>query len=250
MNELRLQTPEGVSFSYTLASPLCRMFAVTLDAVAVLAASQALSSVAVLLSLFGPDYARAASGLGYFVVSIVYGILREYAWRGQTIGKRLFKLRVIDRQGLRLTLPQVIVRNLLRAVDLLPVGYLLGGTVALLSPRFQRLGDIAANTVVIRHPVTAQPDLAAAGTPAFNSLKRYPHLVARLRQRISPAAAGLLLDALLRRDEFEPEARVELFGELAGFCRDLVAFPDEAMDSMADEQVVRAVVDVVFEKAK
>ena len=250
MNELRLQTPEGVSFSFTLASPISRMLAFIIDGASVAVTAQILSTVATLLGMFNADFARAVFVAGYFVISILYGILLEYAWRGQTLGKRLFHLRVIDRQGLRLSLPQVIMRNLLRAVDMLPGCYLLGGAVCVLSPRFQRLGDIAANTVVIRHTNPARPDLSEVGAGQFNSLKQYPHLIARLRQRITPAEAGVLVDALLRRNEFEPAARVELFEELAGFCRSLVAFPDEAMESLADEQVVRNVVEVVFEKAR
>lgn len=250
MNELRLQTPEGVSFSFTLASPMSRMLAIAIDGAAVSVAAWALSLASALLGVFSADFARAAFIVGYFVISILYGILLEYAWRGQTLGKRFFNLRVIDREGLRLSLPQVVMRNLLRAADILPACYLLGGAVCMLSPRFQRLGDIAANTVVIRHTAQLKPDMGAIGTPQFNSLRNHPHLVARLRQRIAPAEAWVLLEALVRRDEFEPAARVELFGRLAAFCRSLVAFPDEAMESMADEQTVRNVVDVVFEKAR
>lgn len=250
MNELRLQTPEGVSFSFILASPVCRMLAFVVDGAVVMAISKLLSIVASSLQIISGDVAQAAFILGYFVISILYGILLEYAWRGQTLGKRLFRLRVIDRQGLRLSMPQVIMRNLLRFVDMLPACYFVGGAVCLLSPRFQRLGDIAANTVVIRHPVEVEPDMSAIDLPKFNSLRKYPHLVGRLRQKISPAEAGVLLDALVRRDEFEPAARVDLFGELAASCRKLVAFPDDAMESIGDEQVVRNVVDVVFEKAR
>ena len=43
----------------------------------------------------------------------------------------------------------------------------------------------------------------------------YPHLAARLRQRVVPGEAAIVLQALLRRDQFEPLARIELFQELA-----------------------------------
>ena len=72
------------------------------------------------------------------------------------------------------------------------------------------------------------------------------HLAARLRQRVSPAQAAVALQALLRRDEFEPVARVELFGELAAHFRELVEFPSEATDGITDEQYLRNVVDVVY----
>lgn len=250
MSELRLQTPEGVSFSFLLASPFSRMLAFVIDGAAVAVTAQILSLSAVFLGFLSVDVAQAFVILSYFVTSILYGILLEYAWRGQTLGKRLFRLRVIDRQGLRLSFSQIALRNLLRFVDILPFCYFVGGAFCLATARFQRLGDIAANTVVIRQPRMIEPDLSAVVLPKFNSLKHYPHLVARLRQRLSPVAAGVLFEAIMRRDEFEPSTRVELFGELVGYCRSLVAFPPEAMESIADEQIVRNVVDVVYEKAR
>lgn len=250
MNELRLQTPEGVSFSFLLASPFSRMLAFVIDGAVIMATAQVLSICAGLLGMISADFGTAVLMLSYFVVSILYGILLEYAWRGQTLGKRTFRLRVIDRQGLRLSFAQIALRNLLRFVDMLPYCYFLGGAFCLGTKRFQRLGDIAANTVVIRQPLMIEPDLSALALPKFNSLKQYPHLVARLRQRLSPAAAGILFEALLRRDEFDPAARVELFGELAEYCRGLVVFPPEAMESIADEQIIRNVIDVIFEKAR
>ena len=67
----------------------------------------------------------------YFVVWIGYGILFEWFWRGQTPGKRLFRLRVMDVNGLRLQFHQILMRNLLRAVDSLPACYLVGGLACL-----------------------------------------------------------------------------------------------------------------------
>jgi hypothetical protein len=67
-----------------------------------------------------------------------------------------------------------------------------------------------------------------------------------LRQNVSPAEADTALQALLRRDEFDPVARVELFGELALHFRAKVEFPAEATDGVADEQFLRNVVDVIY----
>jgi hypothetical protein len=80
----------------------------------------------------------------------------------------------------------------------------------------------------------------------FNSLRQFPHLAARLRQQVSAAEADVALQALLRRAEFDPVARVELFGELAAHFRAKVEFPAEATDGMADEQFLRNVVDVLY----
>src|SRR5205085_9331588 len=141
--------------------------------------------------------------------------------RGQSIGKKLFRLRVVDAEGLRLQFNQIVTRNLLRFVDSLPAFYLVGGMVSLLNPACQRLGDIAANTIVIRNPRLTEPDLDQLLAGKYNSLRQHPHLAARLRQRVSPAEASLAVQALLRREQFELLSRIELFAELAAHFRDL-----------------------------
>jgi hypothetical protein len=152
----------------------------------------------------------------------------------------------VDSQGLRLQFNQIVTRNLLRFVDSLPALYLVGGIVSLLNPACQRLGDIAANTIVIRNPRLVEPDLDQLLAGKYNSLRQYPHLAARLRQQILPAAAALAVQALLRRDEFDPVARVELLAQLAGHFRARVEFPPEATDGITDEQYLRNVVDILY----
>jgi len=84
----------------------------------------------------------------------------------------------------------------------------------------------------------------------FNSLRGHPHLEARLRQKISPVEASLALQAILRRDEFEPRARAELFARLGEHFRSLVEFPPDAVEHITDEQYLRNVVDTVFRSRK
>ena len=170
----------------------------------------------------------------------------EWLWQGQTIGKRLLRLRVVDAEGMRLQFHQVVIRNLLRFVDSLPVFYFVGGVACLLNKKTQRLGDFAANTVVIRNPNIQKPDLDQLLSSKFNSLMQYPHLEARLRQQVTPREAGLIIQALLRRDEFDPQARVELLGEIAAHFRAKSEFPPEATDGITDEQFIRNVADVIF----
>ena len=152
----------------------------------------------------------------------------------------------MDADGLRLGLNQVVIRNLLRFADMLPLFYLAGGVSCLVSPRGQRLGDLAANTIVVRHPRIAEPDLDQLLAGKFNSLREHPHLSARLRNRVSPGEAQLALRALLRRDEFYPEERIELFHAIANHFHAKVEYPPEASEGVADEQYVRNVADVLF----
>jgi uncharacterized RDD family membrane protein YckC len=242
---LQIRTPEGIVFSQLLAGPVTRFLAWAMDLLCIMGLLTVLGVLAAVLALISPSLSAAAGTLGYFVISIGYGIVCEWWWRGQTVGKRLFRLRVVDAEGLRLQFNQVVTRNLLRCVDSLPVLYFVGGVFCWLSPKCQRLGDLAANTIVIRAPRLAEPDLDQALPGKYNSLRQYPHLAARLRQRVTPGEGVLALQALLRRDEFEPAARVELFADLAAHFRGKVDFPAEATDGITDEQYLRNVVDVI-----
>ena len=244
--ELRIRTPEGIVFAHRLAGPLPRCFAWLADAFVVISLSMGASKG---LRIFGKVNEDIATGLivvAYFVISTGYHIVLEWFWRGQTLGKRLCKLRVTDAEGLRLSFHQVVMRNLVRFVDLLPGLYLVGGAACLLSRHAQRLGDLAAGTVVVHLPKHAEPDLDQLLAGKFNSLRQHPHLEARLRQRVSPDEARLALQALVRRDELDSAARVTLFADLAAHFKALATFPAEDTDSMPDEQYVRNVVDILF----
>jgi uncharacterized RDD family membrane protein YckC len=246
-SELRVRTPEGIAFSLPLAGPATRMLAWAVDGACVSAASLVLQQVlGVLVFPWSPGLAQAVFLLAYFALSVGYGIALEWGWRGQTLGKRLLGLRVMDEHALRLQPSQVVVRNLLRPVDALPGLYLVGGLACLLSRRAQRLGDYAANTVVVRVAAVEEPDLEPVLAGTYNSFRDHPHLAARLRQKVTPAEATLALRALVRRERLEPLARVELFRELARHFRALVRFPEEATLALTDEQYLRNVVDVCF----
>jgi uncharacterized RDD family membrane protein YckC len=243
---LIIRTPEGIVFSQLLAGPVTRFIACFIDQLCIHAALTLLTMLLGLLMVLSINLAAAFYVIGYFAVSIGYGIFFEWVWRGQTVGKRLLRLRVMDVEGMRLQFNQIVVRNLLRFVDSLPAFYFVGGVTCWLNSKNQRLGDIAANTIVVRNPRVAEPDLDQVLAGKFNSLRQFPHLAARLRQNVTPAEADIALQSLLRREEFDPVSRVELFGELAAHFHAKVEFPAEATDGVADEQFLRNVVDVIY----
>jgi len=158
---LEVQTPEGVSFRLPIASPFSRCLAMAIDFAVILALTVLLFQI---LSILGnmlthiPVIGRVVSDLSsglliilQFLIGIGYGIACEWLLRGQTVGKRMMKLRVIDERGLTLRFSQVAIRNLFRLLDILPsTFYLLGGISCFLTKRCQRLGDIAAGTLVVR----------------------------------------------------------------------------------------------------
>lgn len=244
---LAIRTPEGVVFTYELAGPVSRCLAWLLDLVVIAVILFLIRKFFGIFSVVAEDLMTAATIAAYFLVLFGYPLLLEWFGKGQTLGKKLLRLRVIDAQGLRLHFSQILVRNLLRAIDAQPGAfYLIGGVAALLNRHGQRLGDLAANTVVIRHTAPGAPDYSRLLPDKYNSFRAHPHLGARLRQRVDPAAARVLLAALRRRDELDPAARLELNAALAAHLRGLVEFPPAATDGLSDEQYLRNCVDLIY----
>ena len=94
-------------------------------------------------------------------VTTTYFLIFETLLRGRTPGKQLTRLRVVCDGGNVLGWRQSLLRNLLRMVDSLPAGYLVGVVAMLISPRMQRLGDLVAGTIVIREREVFVNDLMA-----------------------------------------------------------------------------------------
>ncbi len=247
MNDrLEIHAAEGVCFSLPLAGLVTRFLAWGIDLAATLVAALLIGTVVASLNLFSGDVATAVIILAFFVLYLGYSIFFEWAWRGQTPGKRVLGIRVLDAQGLHLQFSQIVIRNLLRTIDALPMGYLIGGVAILLNRNGQRLGDLAADTVVVSARPGPAPDLAQVLPGKYNSFREHPHLEARLRQRVSTDEAGLLIQALMRRDQLDPAARVTLFADLAEHFRGKVSFPEPSMVGLSDEQYLRNIVESLY----
>ncbi len=138
------------------------------EGVGIRLAAQAVDAVFLLLVFILASYAvyLVMTGAGEFAIvgeepsslpfwvaflsgSFLYYWICEGVW-GRTLGKRLFDLRVVRVDGAPAGLGRALVRTVLRPVDALPVAYLLGACVIWLTQRDQRLGDLAAGTVVVR----------------------------------------------------------------------------------------------------
>ncbi|MFC1462435.1 RDD family protein [Verrucomicrobiota bacterium] len=245
-SKLVIRTPEGICFPLMLASPISRFLALIIDTMVVTALSGVLGVVLRYFGILGVDFAMAFTMLTGFILSIGYPMVMEWYFRGQTVGKKALRLRVMDEQGLRLQVSQVVIRNLLRFIDSLPGFYLVGGVSSVVSPRSQRLGDIAANTIVVHHPKVEEPNLDQILPGKYNSFREYPHLAARLRQNVGPREAAVALEALTRRDSLEGDARLALFEKIKEHMGGAAKFPAEATDGISAEQYVRNVVDILF----
>ena len=243
---LRISTPEGVTFSLPLAGPVSRAMAALLDYIVVSVILDLVSYLLIFGNLISVDITQGLMMLAQFVLTMGYCAFCELLFQGQTVGKRTVGLRVMDERGLSLRPSQVIVRNLVRIVDQLPGFYAVGGVSCLLSKRCQRLGDLAAGTVVVRRVKTAPPDVESVLGGKYNSFRAHPHLEARLRQKVSPEEAQIALAALMRREELTVGAGLKVFSSLAERFRAVVKFPEETILGLSDEQYVRNVVSSLY----
>src|SRR3712207_2418567 len=142
-------TPEYVEFRFTLAGLYSRFLAWLLDSLIILVATFAVVIVLNISMALFPGFASALTAVIYFLLDWGYGIALETIWSGQTVGKRVMSLRVIQQSGVRIGFYHAALRNLARPVDRLPFFYLVGGLTALLSGSHQRLGDMLAGTIEI-----------------------------------------------------------------------------------------------------
>jgi len=245
--ELTVSTPEGVLFRLPVAGPASRLYAMLLDIAIVLAGVNGLGYLVHWIFAKEPGFGFMTITLAEFAIGFSYSALLEGFWNGQTIGKRLFHLRVIDEFGLPLRIEQAWVRNLMRVVDALPLAYLVGGIAALSSPIMQRFGDRVAGTLVVRETPLAAPLEQAWIQQKYNSFTKYPAIAMRFRRAATPELAGLIQDALRRRNELAPYARREIYRELTAYLQtEISAFPDELIEILSDEQYLTNTVGLLF----
>ena len=110
------------------------------------------------------------SGAGLVLVGVGWGLYYYFACEsggGQTLGKKLFKLRVVADDGSPATMNQVGVRTILRLVDGLFAGLVGLGTMIATGERRKRVGDIAAGTKIVRADVPVASEPAPAAAPAL-----------------------------------------------------------------------------------
>ncbi|MDQ6695527.1 MAG: RDD family protein [Chloroflexota bacterium] len=155
--QLTISTPEQVAFHYEVAGIGSRFVAALLDHVIL---GVVLTLIFCAMSSIGTVVAMSSEQTGYIVLALLvlvvfvifwgYFVVFELAWNGQTPGKRAGGLRVIRRSGQPVGAGEVMIRNLLRLVDILPGFYGVGLVTMFIDKEARRLGDFAANTIVVR----------------------------------------------------------------------------------------------------
>jgi uncharacterized RDD family membrane protein YckC len=237
-------TAEKTPLSYRVAGVGSRFLAWFVDilcmGVVIFAGNWLFIAYDVALDGFG----RALATLWVFVVQWGYFVIFEWHWQGQTPGKRVMGLRVIQWRGTAITFTQSALRNLVRTADFLPVANLVGFLVALTNREHRRLGDLAAGTLVVHVERKSQLIVAIQETLAGLDKARLALLRQRLGQ-LDRAQKQTLLDLCLRRDQLRFAERARLFKASAGFMRARLDLLPEAYES--DEKFVLRLTSVLTE---
>lgn len=144
-NRISVETPEAVEFQLDLAGLVPRGGAWLIDGVIKLSFVTVVALVAALVPVLGVPVTMLVS----FGAMWLYNPLFEVFNNGQTPGKQICELRVVHTDGTPVGWYGSIVRNLVRVVDALPIGYTTGVVSMMVSGKFQRLGDVAGDTVVV-----------------------------------------------------------------------------------------------------
>jgi len=144
-----VNTPEGISLRLSPAGPVPRMLAWMIDIMIRVGINTVVFTALAFLGKTGLGIALIIS----FLMEWFYPVYFELYKNGQTPGKKSFNLYVTMENASPVTPAASMIRNLLRFVDFLPFLYGFGLISMLLTKRFQRLGDLVANTVVLHKPL-------------------------------------------------------------------------------------------------
>ncbi|HEY7423673.1 MAG TPA: RDD family protein [Gemmataceae bacterium] len=228
-------TTEKVPFRYRVAGLGSRFLAWLIDLLAILGLDFMGIVVGSVLTLGRPGLGIALFTIWQFVIMWGYFLFFEWLWNGQTPGKYLLGIRVIQWRGTAITFFHSAVRNLLRVADTLPIPLplgpgLLGFVVAACNREQRRLGDLAADTLVVHvernvRPILALPDARGEADRQY---------LAVLRQRLSQLdreQKQTLLDLCLRRDQLRVLERARLFQAAAQFFEKRLELAPEEHES-------------------
>jgi uncharacterized RDD family membrane protein YckC len=205
-----IETPELVALEFPLAGIGSRFIAILIDYLLQFAAFLLLLLV---MTLFAPSMHRfAAASAKWFVAMLIfvpfllqwgYFTLFEGLWHGQTPGKRVAKIRVIQQSGRAITIFESLSRNFVRAVDFLPSFYVAGSISIFVTSRHQRLGDLVAGTLVV-HEGQSRDQPSVSNTRLFTEIAQQAPAI--------PRAIAIRADVLSRLNMADLQA-IETFLE-------------------------------------
>jgi uncharacterized RDD family membrane protein YckC len=234
--KLTIETPEQIALEFPLAGVGSRFLALAFDSLLQAGGIVALIVIGLILRAVA-GIAPPLRGLGVwgiallfaagFLIYSAYFAVFEAVWSGQTPGKRLVRLRVIDASGRPMTVYSAIVRNLLRLIDQIPGFYALGILSVLVTSRQQRLGDLAAGTVVVHERI----DEAVVTPPVARGASRHG------AHKLTAAEAALIEGFLQRRAELDAWVRLDQARRITAHMKQRLELASEDDDERLLEQL-------------
>jgi uncharacterized RDD family membrane protein YckC len=218
-NRVTLATPEGVALELILAGLGSRFLARLLDTLIQIGIIVALAFGAGIAGNDRPGVITAVAIVLVFLVIFAYDVAFETLNHGRTIGKQAAGIRVVGQTGEPVRFLASAVRNIARILDFLPVFYLIGTISIIATERAQRVGDLAAGTLVMRDrfpgltrapaPITVSAaavatwDVSAVGPAEIQAVRQFldrrldltvaarHYFAADLASRLAPRVAGI-----------------------------------------------------------
>lgn len=167
-----IQSPEGVPLTLKVAGLGVRIAAQLADLLLTLATAGAILILLAVLNLTEPHTLFGIAAMLFFLARVPYYVITELIWNGQTLGKRLMKIKVVSHDGRSLSTHAIVLRNLMKEAEIFLPGTLvltldatspvaslvalawviIAFLIPLMNPYRQRLGDLLAGTHVIHLP--------------------------------------------------------------------------------------------------
>lgn len=239
---LEVLTPEHVRIRLHPAGFWGRFLAFGIDFSLIVALVVLCSLLSHVLDIAGIGFLLSAT-FG-FLVMWGYHVYFEVYRQGRSPGKRAIGLRVVDRRGLPISVGQSFARNMLRALDVLPLAYGVGAMACLFDRHGRRLGDIIADTVVVRETTSIEYAGQLAKERRHNSLQT-PQVRRLIRHRIGLEEREFLLTLCLRSERLESRPRYDLMEEVGRHYKATLEIDDP---HLSGENLVRGLTAVLFEQ--
>jgi uncharacterized RDD family membrane protein YckC len=228
--DVSISTPENVLLNYELSGLGSRSIAAATDMLIQGLILVLIGLLGVLVNLYShggiTDLPRKWLTVLLILIAFVvfwgYYFYFEAYGNGQTIGKRAAGIRVVRDGGLPVDPTAAAVRNLVRFVDFLPGGDMVGAWSIFISPMCKRLGDYAAGTIVVKERVGVVPSTEAAVAPPpdtgligsvsaissdeYQTVKRFVEREAELDPGVREQLAQRIAAPLLEKLQVDPSA--------------------------------------------
>jgi len=251
---LNIDTPENVVFGYEVVGIGSRFLAALIDTTIIGLLLLATNAILILVVVGGFDDLSSASSFVLAILSLIsfaffwgYYIFFEMTWNGSSPGKRQVGIRVIRADGTPITLAESVIRNLVRLVDFLPGAYGLGLVTMFIDSKARRLGDLAANTLVVREQTAVSLESLAKSTTSNPVVSRAPgaaeQVAAKWPVEKLTEADIQLAEALLQRYNDLPNGAV-LANQILNRLLERMAQPTNTVKAMDAIYAIKRIVQI------